>query len=63
MPTDHELWALALMVERDHGAGAARYIARMVVTAASINDQAGIDLWKAIAAKHDQLQSSSSSPT
>lgn len=55
MPPDNELWKLALNAERDHGAGAARYIARMIVAAASNDDQAGINLWRAVAYKLKQL--------
>ncbi|MBP8235641.1 MAG: hypothetical protein KAY22_25435 [Rhizorhabdus sp.] len=55
MTPDEERWAEALAVERIHGAGAPRYVAERIGTLALAGDQAGVDRWKAIASKLDQL--------
>jgi hypothetical protein len=56
MASDRDLWALTIRVERDHGAGAPRYIAERIGEAAVADNRAGIDLWKAVAARFDQLR-------
>ncbi len=38
-----------------HGPGAARYVAERIGALALAGDQAGVDRWKAIASKLDQL--------
>ncbi|WP_230629362.1 DUF6961 family protein [Sphingomonas sp. Leaf37] len=61
MATDRELWALTLMVERDHGQGAPRYIAEKIGAAAIAGDWTGVAMWKGVAARFDQLKSQPSS--
>lgn len=52
---DEERWAEALAVERIHGADAPRYVAERIGALALAGDQAGIDRWKEIASRLDQL--------
>jgi hypothetical protein len=54
---DEELWALALCVERLDGRAGPRHIAEMIGKAASLGYQGGIDLWKQVASRYDQLAS------
>lgn len=54
--SDRDLWELTLKVERDHGDDAPRYIAERIGAAAAEGDQIGIDLWKAVATRLDQLR-------
>jgi hypothetical protein len=59
MVSDRDLWALTLKVERDHGDhgdDAPQYIAERIGAAAAQGDQTGIDLWKAVATRLDQLR-------
>lgn len=48
---DRELWACALMIERDHGDNAAVWIAERIGALASDGDADGVARWKAIAEK------------
>lgn len=52
---EKELWALALHVERLHGADGPLYIAEKIGEAVLEGDQVGIDLWKAVAARFSKL--------
>ena len=53
---ERELWACALLVEREHGGGAVAFIAERVATLAAAGDLAGVERWRAIADKLDQLR-------
>ncbi len=53
--TDWELWACALEVIRQHGEKAPVHIAERVGALALAGDVAGVETWKAIAARVDQL--------
>jgi hypothetical protein len=55
MATDHELWALTLKVERDHGEGAPLYIAEKLSLAAASGDPVGIGMWNGVADRYGQL--------
>lgn len=46
---DRELWACALLVEREQGDHAAVYIAERIGALAMAGDAAGVARWKAIA--------------
>lgn len=46
---ERELWACALLVEREQGDNAAIYIAERIGALASEGDAAGVARWKAIA--------------
>lgn len=52
---DKELWALALWVEKHHGADGRRFIAENVGGLARDGEQGGVDLWREVAARFDQL--------
>ncbi|KQZ61214.1 hypothetical protein EEB18_001735 [Sphingopyxis sp. OPL5] len=52
---DRHLWACALAVEKQHGAGAPRFVAARIGALALAGDKAGVERWKAIAAKLDAL--------
>lgn len=52
---ERELWACALLVEREHGDNAAIYIAERIAALALEDDAAGVARWKAIAEKLAQL--------
>jgi hypothetical protein len=56
MTPERELWACALLVEREHGDGADAYIAERVTTLARAGDIAGLERWQAIADKLDRLR-------
>lgn len=56
MTPDRELWACALLVERQHGDGAVAFIAERVGALAAAGDHAGVERWRAIADKLDQLR-------
>lgn len=53
---DHELWAVALWVEKNHGENGPAYLAKQVERLANEGDEAGVDTWKTIAQRFDQLQ-------
>lgn len=55
MASDHEMWAIALKVEQDHGSEGPRHIAERIGAAAIAGDWDGVALWKAVAVKYDQL--------
>lgn len=52
---DKELWALALWVEKRLGADGPRFIAEKVGRFALAGEQGGVDLWREVAARFDQL--------
>jgi len=56
MASEHELWAIALKVERDHGDSAPRHIAQKIGAAAIAGEWDAVTMWKAIAARFDQLR-------
>lgn len=56
MTPERELWACALLVEQQHGDDAPRWIAERIGTLALAGDAAGVERWKAIAAKLDQCR-------
>lgn len=58
MPLTHEreLWAIALYVEKHHGADGPRFIAEKIGKLALDGDTEGIETWKAVAARYEKLQ-------
>ena len=56
MTPDMERWAEALMVEKQHGDRAAAHVAERIGALALAGDAAGVQRWKEIAARLDQLQ-------
>ena len=55
MTRDQELWGMALHVERHHGADGPRFISEQVVRNALVGEPGGVDLWKAVARRFEQL--------
>ena len=53
--TDRELWACANEVLRQHGDHAPVFVAERVGALALAGDAAGVETWKAIASKMDQI--------
>lgn len=52
---EQERWALALHVERKHGADGSRYIAERIGKFAMEGDQGGVDLWKEVERSYAML--------
>ena len=52
---ERHLWACALAVEKQHGARAGIFIAERIGALALAGDTAGVERWKAIAARMTQL--------
>lgn len=55
MTPEQHIWACALAVERQHGLQAAVFIAERIGALALQGDAAGVEMWKAIAARLDAL--------
>ena len=57
MPLSDEqhLWACAVAIERQHGDRAPIFVAERIGALALAGDAAGVDRWKAIAARMAQL--------
>jgi hypothetical protein len=51
MTPERELWACALLIEREHGDNAPVFIAERIGALALAGDAAGVERWKAIAEK------------
>lgn len=51
MTPERELWACALLVERQHGDDAPAFIASRIGALSLAGDAAGVERWKAIAEK------------
>ncbi|KTE15581.1 DUF6961 family protein [Sphingopyxis sp. H115] len=52
---ERHLWACALAVEKQHGAGAPRFVAERIGALALAGDREGVERWQAIAACLAQL--------
>lgn len=52
---DKELWALALWVEKRHGANGSRFIAGKVGKFALEGEQGGVGLWREVADRFNRL--------
>ncbi|RYG88446.1 MAG: hypothetical protein EON59_04410 [Alphaproteobacteria bacterium] len=59
MNRDQELWAMALCIERDHGANAAEFITRQVTRNVEAREPDRVRLWKAIGLRLEKLRSRS----
>lgn len=55
MNTDQELWACASTVLEQHGDHAPAFVAERIGALAVAGDQAGVDIWKAIAIRMGQF--------
>jgi hypothetical protein len=56
MISDRELWACAQQVINHHGPDADDFIAARMTALAQAGDEAGIQAWRLIAARVDQLR-------
>ena len=56
MNPEHERWAEALMIERQHGEAAPLVIADRVRALAQEGDEAGVLRWLDVASRYDQLR-------
>ena len=56
MTPEQERWAEALAVERAHGEGSLAFIADRARALALLGDGDGVQRWRDIAAKFDELQ-------
>lgn len=55
MTPEHELWAVALWVEKNHGIDGPHHIAEQVTRLAEAGDFEGVKLWRAVADRYDSL--------
>lgn len=56
MTRDHELWGVALWVEKTHGDRGADHIASQVARLAELGDEGGIAMWRAVAERYGRLR-------
>ena len=56
MLSDREFWAGAMLVEKQYGEDAARFIAERMLVQALEGDKAGVAMWVAIWNRFDQLR-------
>jgi len=56
---EHEIWALALSVERKHGENAARYIAQRVAAFEQSGPPDAVALWRQVQRRYKQLSPTS----
>lgn len=56
MTPDHERWAEALAIERQHGDQAPVFVAERIGALALAGDEAGVERFRQIAARLDQLR-------
>jgi len=56
MPSDRELWACALHIERVHSKHAPAVVAERIGTLALAGDEEGVATWKRIAKRLDKLR-------
>ena len=55
MTEEQEIWAVALWVEKHHGDRGSVYIAEQVGRLVLAGDEAGVAMWKKIAARYSEL--------
>ena len=51
-----EIWAMALWVEKQHGADGQRSINRQIALLEKSGEERGTDLWKAVKARFEKLR-------
>jgi hypothetical protein len=61
--SDWELWAAAAAVEKEHGDRAPVFVAERIGALALAGDAAGVETWKAIASRMEQLREASAQPS
>lgn len=55
MTPEQHVWACALAVERQHGTRAVVFVKERIGALALQGDTAGVEMWKAIAARLDDI--------
>lgn len=55
MTCDQELWGVALWVEKTHGENGTHFIEQQVARLATDGDHNGIEMWRAVAERYNQL--------
>ena len=55
MTPEQHVWAVALWVEKHHGTHGPGYIAEQIGRLALAGDEAGVAMWKKIAARYNEL--------
>ena len=55
MTSEHELWAMALWVEKHHATDGVGYIAKQVTRLAHEGDLEGVAMWRKVAERYDTL--------
>ncbi len=56
MTPDQQIWAVALWVEKNHGDRGPIYIAEQIGRLALARDEAGVAMWKKVAARYSELK-------
>ena len=56
MTPEHQIWAVALWVEKNHGDHGSAYIAEQIGRLALAGDEAGVTMWKKVAARYSELK-------
>lgn len=56
MTPEHQIWAVALWVEKNHGDHGSVYIAEQIGRLALAGDEAGTAAWKKVAARYSELK-------
>ena len=56
MTPEHQIWAVALWVEKNHGDHGSAYIAAQIGRLALAGDEAGVTTWKKVAARYSELK-------
>lgn len=59
MTPDRHIWACALAIERQYGERGPFHIAERVGALVLLGDTAGVDMWRAIAARLDAMRAES----
>ncbi len=62
MISDWELWSIACTVERQHGEDAPRFIAERIGALALAGKMDGLEVWRQVAARVDQLRRGERAP-
>lgn len=56
MISEHELWACAHQLLKQHGARAPAFVAERIGSLSLLGDEAGVATWRAIALRMDSLE-------
>ena len=56
MTPEQQVWAVALWVEKHHGEDGPTYIAEQIGRLALAGDEAGVAMWRRVAARYSELK-------